>query len=252
MRARESMNTDRVVLVTGAAGGIGALLVERFLGNGDTVLATDLSSDMLAQAHSAWGWTNRVLLQAGDVASEEDCARLAGIARDLVGRIDVLVNCAGYYPRRPFEQITPNEWRRIVDINLTGVFLMTQAMLPLMKGRGWGRIINFGSGTMFSGTPDTAHYVSAKAGLLGLTRCMSTEFGQYGITANLITPGLTLTAPVLRDLPPEVRAAAAEQRSIKRDMLPEDLVGPVLFLASPAADFVTGQLLNVDGGSTKH
>jgi NAD(P)-dependent dehydrogenase (short-subunit alcohol dehydrogenase family) len=246
------MNTGRMVVVTGAAGGIGALLVERFLGNGDTVLATDMSEEVLTHARARWGETDRLVLQSADVANEEDCARLADVARVRVGRVDVLINCAGYFPRRPFEEITPDEWRRIIDINLTGTFLMTQAMLPLMKGRGWGRVINFGSGTVFSGTPDTAHYVSAKAGVIGLTRCMATELGHYGITANLITPGLTLTAPVLRDLPPEVRAAAAAQRSIKRDMWPEDLVGPVLFLASPAADFVTGQLLNVDGGSTKH
>ena len=161
-------------------------------------------------------------------------------------------NGAGHFPRQAFEEITAEDWRRVIDLNLTGAFLMTQGVLPLMKGRGWGRIISYASGTAFNGTPGQAHYVAAKAGVIGLTRCLASELGEHGITANVITPGLTLTAPVRRDYPPAVLAAAVERRSIRRDMVPEDLVGTTFFLASPDADFMTGQILNVDGGSTKH
>ena len=246
------MKTGRVVVVTGAAGGIGANAVDRFLANGDTVIASDLQAGAMAAFAQSRGGNSRLLIAHGDVSSEQDCARLADFARGRAGRIDVLVNCAGYFPIKPFEQITADEWRRIIDVNLTGVFLTVQAMLPLMKGRGWGRIINFGSGTFFKGTPGQAHYISAKAGVIGLTRCLATELGEHGITVNAITPGLTITEPVRRDYPEAFLAARRNERCLKRDELPEDLVGAIAFLASPDADFMTGQIMNIDGGGVKH
>lgn len=168
------------------------------------------------------------------------------------GLVDVLVNCVGYFPARPFEQITAEEWRRIVDINLTGVFLPVQALLPLMKHNGWGRIISYGSGTFFKGTPNQSHYIAAKAGVIGLSRCLATELGDYNITVNVITPGLTITDAVRRELPAEFIAKQRQQRPLKRDELPEDLVGPTFFVASPDSDFITGQIVNVDGGSIRY
>ena len=128
------MRTDRVVLVTGAAGGMGALVVRRFLENGDTVIATDMSGEALARLPA----DKRLHTAAGDVADEADCARVAALARDRCGRVDVLVNVAGHFPIQPFEQTTAADFRRVVDVNLTGVFLMIKAVHPLMKGRGWG------------------------------------------------------------------------------------------------------------------
>lgn len=151
----------------------------------------------------------------------------------------MLINCAGYFPFLPFEEITAETWRKIIDVNLTGHFLMTRAILPLMKDRGWGRVINFGSGSVFDGTVNQAHYVTAKAGMVGFTRTVARELGRYGITVNIITPG---------SFPAEILEAQRVGRAIQRDEEPEDLVGPVFFLASPDADFVSGQTLNVDGG----
>lgn len=131
---------------------------------------------------------------------------------------------------------------------LTGYYLVTHALLPLMKSRSWGRIINFGSASMFSGVAGQVHYVSAKAGLVGFTRSLAHEVGTDGITVNLITPGLTMTPAVTKNFDPELIASQRAGRALGRDQHVDDLVGPVYFLASPDSDFITGQTLNVDGG----
>ncbi len=240
--------TGRIVVITGAAGGIGSRLVDRFLANGDRVVASDALPEALAQWRSGYPDDAELVTAAADVASEEDCRSVATIARERFGRVDVLVNCAGYFPFTPFEEMTADGWRRILDVNLTGPFLMTQAVLPLMRDQGWGRVVNFGSGSVYDGTRGQAHYVSAKAGLVGFTRTAARELGRYGITVNLVTPGLTVTKAVRDSFPQEILEAQRLGRALQRDQEPEDLVGPVLFLASPDADFVTGQTLNVDGG----
>ena len=245
------MKTNRVVVITGAAGGMGSVLVHRFLMNGDTVIATDIKSaplEEMRERHNA----DALITTVGDISKEKDCATLAELLRSKTTRVDVLINCAGYYPIRPFEEMSLDEWGQVIDINLTGAFLMTRAMLPLMKGRGWGRVISYGSASVFEGVEGQAHYVAAKVGIIGLSRCLAIELGGYGITVNVVTPGLTLTKPVLQAIPPELIATQPKLRALKRDEQPEDLVGAVFFLASPDADFITGQIINVDGGKVKH
>lgn len=246
------MKSGRVVAVSGSAGGIGRCLVRAFLDNGDTVIAHDMDAAVLAQSRELLPDNAKLHLVSGDISSEEDCLHLAEKVRRDLGRIDVLVNCAGWFPFASFEEIDPAQWRRVVDINLTGVFLMVRALLPLMKQNGWGRIINYDSGTFFKGSRDQSHYIAAKAGVIGLSRCLASELGDYNITVNVITPGLTVTGPVRRTFPPERLRARREERAIRRDEVPEDLVGTTMFLASPDADFITGQIINVDGGAVKH
>ena len=164
------MNKDRVVLITGAAGGMGGLFVARFLAHGDTVIATDTSHDALNKLMSAYGREAKLHVLSADISDEGSCASLADFAREAAGRVDVLVNCAGFFPTQPFEAITLADWNKVIGINLTGVFLMVKAMLPLMQGRGWGRIINIGSASMFEGVAEQTHYVAAKAGVLGFSR----------------------------------------------------------------------------------
>jgi 3-oxoacyl-[acyl-carrier protein] reductase len=239
---------DRVVVITGAAGGVGSALVDRFIRNGDRVIAVDSTSDGLDRLRAHHHGDARITTVVGDVSSETDGHHLADVTASVAGRTDVLINCAGFFPIVPFEQMTPSEWNRVIEINLTGTFLITRAILPLMTGRGWGRIINFGSASTFDGTPGQAHYVAAKAGVIGFSRSLAREVGRHGITVNVITPGLTVTQAVRDHFPPAVLESQRARRAIQRDETPEDLVGPVFFLASPDSDFMSGQTINVDGG----
>ncbi len=241
------MKTGRAVVITGAAGGIGASIVARFLGNGDTVIATDIGVDALAALAAQHG-DEALHTFATDVSDEAACGRLADFARERAGRVDVLINCAGYFPSVAFDEMTAEQWRRIIDINLTGVFLMVKAVLPLMRERGWGRIVNIGSASVFLGVAMQAHYVAAKAGVIGFSRSLARSLGTAGITVNVVTPGLTMT-PVVRDhLSAEFIANQIKARAIPREQTPDDLVGAVFFLASPDAEFMSGQTINVDGG----
>lgn len=241
------MKIGRTILVTGAAGGIGKACVRRFLENDDVVIATDTSDEALGTLAKDLA-SDRLHVQAADITEETDGLRLAELARATTGRVDVLVNVAGFFPVQPFLEMSAADWRHIIDINLTGTALICKAMLPLMMGRGWGRIVNIGSASVNEGVPGQAHYVSAKAGVIGLTRTLAREFGHEGITVNLIAPGVTITAAAAKALPQEIQDAQIAKRAIKREEKANDLVGPVFFFASPDSDFVTGQTLVVDGG----
>ncbi|MTD53849.1 SDR family NAD(P)-dependent oxidoreductase [Amycolatopsis pithecellobii] len=242
------MDTDRVVVITGAAGGIGTEIVDRFLANGDRVVATDLNQDTLGKWRESRPADAALVTTAADLSTPEGCAQLADVAREWAGAVDVLVNCAGWFPFTPFEKMTLDEWRRVIDVNLTSVFLVTQSLLPLMKDRGWGRIIYFGSASVFVGVPGQSHYVAAKAGILGLARSLARELGDYGITVNIVAPGVTLTEPVRKTFPEDLLKVQRAGRALHRDQVAEDLVGPAFYLASDDAGFVTGQILNVNGG----
>jgi len=243
------MKQGRVVVITGAAGAVGAVLVERFLANDDAVIATDVNAETLERLYRHPGANPGLITAVADISDEDDCGRLADLVRERAGsRVDVLVNCAGFFPFRPFEEMSSQEWRRVIDVNLTGPFLLTRALLPFMRDHGWGRIINFGSASVFAGAPGQSHYVAAKAGIVGFSRSLARAVGGYGITVNIITPGLTLSKTVRDHFPADLLAAQREARALQRDEEPEDLVGAVFFLASPDADFISGQTLNVDGG----
>jgi 3-oxoacyl-[acyl-carrier protein] reductase len=242
------MHKDRVVLVTGAAGGIGSEIVDRFLADGDAVIATDAGQDRLDRWRGRWSADARLTTMAADITASEDLGRLAAAIAEQEGRVDVLVHAAGFFPIVPFEEMTEEQWRQVIEINLTGAYLLVKAVLPLMRGRGWGRIINFGSGSVFDGARNQTHYVAAKAGIVGFSRSLARELGGDGITVNVVTPGLTVTQAVRDSFPAHILEAQRAGRAIARDEVPQDLVGPVAFLASPDADFVTGQTINVDGG----
>jgi NAD(P)-dependent dehydrogenase (short-subunit alcohol dehydrogenase family) len=242
------MEKGRVVLITGAAGGMGALFVKRFLAHGDTVIATDTSDEALAKLVNGAAVGAKIFTLAADISDEASCARLAAFALAKAGHVDVLVNCAGFFPTQAFTEMSLADWNKVIGINLTGVFLMVKAILPLMTGRGWGRIINIGSGSMFDGVDTQVHYVAAKAGVLGLSRSLARVVGKDGITVNLVAPGLTMTPAVAKAMPHEMVQAQVKARAIPRDETGEDLVGTVFFLASPDADFMSGQTLNIDGG----
>ena len=241
--------SNKFVLVTGAAGGIGSAVTRRFLSEGASVCAVDNRPDALDRLALELGSPAALLTVEADVSSEESCASLSKRVEQEWGALDVVVNNAGWFPITPFEELSYEEWRRVCAVNLDGPFLVTRAVLPLIKESKAGRVINISSGSIFAGTPDQCPYVSAKAGVIGFTRSLAKALGGHNITVNAITPGLTDTPPILKMFPADTLDKQAENRAIKRREVAEDLVGSVMFLASDDAAFVTGQTIQVDGGN---
>ena len=248
MSTSETMRTSRVVVVTGAAGGIGSRIVERFLSNGDAVIATDAGQEALDTLAAQLGASGRLHPILVDICDEEACGRLADFAAAKAGKVDILVNCAGFFPITPFEQITAAEWRRVIDVNLTGPFLVTKAVLPLMTGRGWGRIITIGScvGERVL-TPGLVAYSATKGAVKMFSQGLSREVGGRGITVNNIQPG-----PIDTDLNPAAGDWAVPQKAVTaldRYGNVDEVVALVAFIAGPESSYITGANLTVDGGT---
>ena len=240
---------DKVAIVTGGGIGLGRAYCKALAGEGARVVVADIAHDAAqAVAKEVSGLAVRV-----DVTSADETAAMAARALEAYGAIDVLVNNAGMYTairKRPFTEIPLEEWDRCMAVNVKGVYLCCRAVYPQMKQQGRGKIINISSGTVLGGTPMFLHYVSSKAAVIGLTRALAREVGGDGINVNAITPGLTIADEnQQRMLSEEYLAPRRQARAFKRDQYPEDLVGTVVFLASSESDFITGQTLNVDGGT---
>ncbi len=246
----------KVALVTGGGKGIGFAVASDLARRGAAVIIADLEAAKAAAAQLGNSGHRALGLEA-DVASERDVSRLAEAAAAEFGGLDILVNNAAIFSalrRRPFEEIDPAEWRRVMEVNTLGPFLCCRAVLPLLKARGGGRIINISSGVAFKGNPGMAHYVASKGAVVSLTRALASELGPFKILVNSVAPGLTLSDGVLEN--PELLAGAREfsvrTRALARDMTPADLVGAVAFLAGPDSAFITGQTIVVDGGAYYH
>jgi NAD(P)-dependent dehydrogenase (short-subunit alcohol dehydrogenase family) len=247
---------DKVAVVTGGAKGIGFAIAEDLAKRGASIVVADLSGAEEAAERLRRSGHRATGLEV-DVASEADTAHLASAATTEFGGIDILVNNAGIYTTlkpHPFEEIDLAEWRRVMDVNTLGVFLCSRAVLPALKARGGGRIVNISSGVAFKGNPWMAHYVASKGAVISLTRAMATELGRYNILVNSVAPGFTLSDGVLenRELAEGVRSPSTRTRVLARDMLPADIVGTVAYFAGPDSGFVTGQTIVVDGGAYFH
>lgn len=240
--------SNKIVVITGASGGIGHEMTARFLKEGAIVCAADLNDDALKDLSKSLDDPKNLFLLKADISKEDSCQEIANKVKDKYGAVDILINNAGWFPFQDFEEITYDDWQKVLKINLDGNFLMTKAFLPLLKVNGTSRIINIASGSFLNPPDNQAHYVAAKAGVIGFTRALAMSLGKYNITVNAITPGLTATKSLLEKVAAEMVDKIAEKGALKRRQKAEDLIGAVVFLASDDAAFISGQTLNVDGG----
>jgi NAD(P)-dependent dehydrogenase (short-subunit alcohol dehydrogenase family) len=252
---RGKMHENKVVIVTGSAIGNGQAFAAEFAQHGAHVVLADIEQQQeTVERLRAIPNASEPFVMEVDVTSEDDTRRMAAEVKARFGRIDVLVNNAGLYDEEPFELLTLDAWKRVLDVNLTGLFLATKAVVPVMKQQKSGRIINLSSDTIWLGTPYLVHYVTSKMGVVGFTRALASEVGKYGITVNAITIGLTATQrpPGARLTQGNILEHLLPPQSIERAETPEDIANIVSFLASDASGIITGQTINVDGGVARH
>jgi len=246
---------DKIIIVTGGAHGIGKAYSMGFARAGARVAIADI--DKLAADQAA----TQILTESGaetlalhtDVAEEKSTKDMAAATLKHFGRIDVLINNAAVFSVVPMnrgriETIDAEEWDRLMAVNLRGLFFCCRAVLPAMRKQNSGKIINIASGTVFAGSPGRIHYVTSKAATIGFTRTLAREVGEYNINVNVLAPGNTLSEENPTEETIRLRESSAGLRVLKRVQVPQDVVGAMLFLASPLSDFITGQTINVDGG----
>jgi NAD(P)-dependent dehydrogenase (short-subunit alcohol dehydrogenase family) len=242
----------KVAIVTGGAQGIGRAIAEGLAREGARIVIADLRG----AEDAAEAFPDGVGLTV-DVADEADVQRMADTVVERCGTIDILINNAGLYASlamRSFLEIPLDEWRQVMDVNVASMFLTCRAVVPVMQAAGGGNIVNISSGTPFRGVPFLLHYVTSKGAIVAFTRALAKEVGKQGVLVNCVAPGFTMSAGVEEH--PEVIAAlqqaSVSSRTIQRDQVPEDVVGAVVYLSSPAASFVTGQTIVIDGGQYFH
>jgi 3-oxoacyl-[acyl-carrier protein] reductase len=249
---------NKVTVITGAAHGIGKAYARRFAEEGAHVVIADIDSGggqtaakaLMEAGFSAWA-------RATDVRNYLNVEGLMRETADRFGRIDVLLNNAAIYVTQklwkgPVEDLDLAEWDRVIEVNLKGVFLCCKAAVPIMKQQRSGKIINIASGTFFSGSGNMPHYTSAKGGVVALTRVMARQLGEWGINVNCLTPGSTMSEDSVTEEVLKRRESSIDKRAFRRVETPADIVGTALFLASSDSDFITGQLVVVEGGGIMH
>ena len=233
----------KVAIVTGGAQGIGAAIAAGLAAEGAEVVIADLEPP-----------------EGGiraDVSSEDDVSQMVEEALERNGRIDILVNNAGLYASlemRPVTEIPLEEWNRVMEVNVASMFLTCRAVVPVMREQGGGKIVNISSGTPFRGVPFLLHYVTSKGAIVAFTRALAKELGRDSIHVNCVAPGFTMSDGVKShpEVVEKLRDVSVASRTIQRDQVPEDVVGAVVFLCTPAADFITGQTMVIDGGQFFH
>ncbi|TPW77417.1 pyridoxal 4-dehydrogenase, SDR-type [Schumannella soli] len=238
----------RVAIVTGAAQGIGAAIAAELAGEGHQVVVADYNAaGAQAVAERIGGHAVTV-----DVSDADQVAALAAEVIERFGRIDILVNNAALVPFIEWKDITFDEWRRVMSVNLDGLFLVTRAVSDEMAKAGYGRIVNIASNTFVAGTPNCAHYVATKGASIGFVRALAGELGPQGITINAVAPGLTESEGVLAGPHAAGFDYVVPAQAFDRRGLPQDIAPAVAFLASEKAGWITGQTLVVDGGHTRN
>ncbi|WP_264658212.1 SDR family NAD(P)-dependent oxidoreductase [Azospirillum canadense] len=253
--ARDFSVRGRVVIVTGAGQGIGRELARQFAAAGASVVIADLNLDKAESVRNEIRSTGgRALAVMVDVGAKDTVDAMVATVLKEFGRVDVLVNNAAIFAtlnKVAFDQIPLEEWERVLRINVTGAYLCACAVAPAMRDAKWGRIINISSDSVPRGVPNYLHYVTSKSAIIGMTNAMARELGQHGITVNCIRPGAIATEVERTHNPTEAfRVRVLGEQCLPKGQVPEDLAGTIIFLATPAAGFVTGQTIAVDGGLT--
>ena len=248
-----TMLKDKVAIVTGGAAGIGRGILDLFAIQGARLFVLDSNGPGVkaacAEIEAARGFAKPF---TGDVRRKEDLSHVVDAALREFGRIDILINNAGIYPRLPFLQMTEAEWDRIHDVNLKGVYHGTRLVAPHMVAQKSGKIVNISSVTFLMGLANLTHYVSAKGAVVGFTRALSREMGPHNVHVNCITPGAVEVATEKAVATPDQVASVVAQQSLQRRIVPLDIARVCLFLCSELSDGMTGQMLNVDGGWIMH
>jgi 3-oxoacyl-[acyl-carrier protein] reductase len=246
---------DKVVIVTGGGHGIGRAYCLGFGQAGSRVVVADIDEPAADQVSAEVMQQNgaQALALHTDVADEKSTKEMAAAVMQHFGRVDVLINNAAIFATVPMnrgriETIDPEEWDRLMAVNLKGLFFCCRAVLPSMRAQKSGKIINIASGTVFAGSPGRIHYVTSKMATIGFTRTLAREVGDDNINVNVLAPGNTLSEENPSQEVIRLRQSSAGLRALKRIQVPQDVVGAMLFLASSLSDFMTGQTVNVDGG----
>ncbi len=243
----------RAAIVTGGATGIGKHYSHALAAEGAQVMIADIQDgSAVAEEIAAKYGRNSTASVKFDVSDEAQCKMAVAKTLERFGKIDILVNNAALYaPLAPISvtDIDVDLWDKVMAVNVRGLFLMTKHVAPHMIARKSGKIINIGSGTAARGIPDFSHYVTSKGAVTAFTRAVSRELGQHGICVNTLAPGLTISGAQNEEHLNQSRASSLARRAIKREQVPEDLVGTLVYLASKDSDFLTGQVLAVDGGA---
>lgn len=246
----------RVAIVTGGAKGIGCYYARALAAEGARVMIADIADgrDLAAEIAGQHG-ANSVTSAIVDVSDEEQVKQAVAATLARFGKIDILVNNAALFAplqEQPFTEIDLALWDRVMAVNVRGMFLMAKHVAPHMMAQRYGKIINIGSGTAARGIPHMLHYVTSKGAVTSFTRALSRELGNHNICVNTLAPGFTISDSVVEHNPGHLKSArepAIARRALKRDEVPEDLVGTLIFLSSSESDFITGQTLAVDGGT---
>jgi 3-oxoacyl-[acyl-carrier protein] reductase len=245
----------RVAIVTGGGNGIGIRYCKAIAGEGSAIVVAELDGQAAVRvADEICEDGGKAIAVQTDVSDGASVQRMVDEAIHQFGKIDILVNNAAVFATIPIsrvgiEELSEDEWDLVYRVNMKGMFLVSKAVVPHMKKQRYGKIVNIGSSSMLDGAGGRIHYTSAKAAVVGFTRVLAHELGEYNVCVNTLSPGSTLSEANPTPEIIKMREAAVQKRVIKRVQTPDDLIGPMLFLVSPDSDFMTGQMLVADGGT---